>query len=84
MLYDNDALRSTLMSTTAGIMIFGVLFDVAVWYYAKDVVLFDKGQKNAKNEAASSAEQQKETELNGGLQSEFDAEKFDIPLPTVN
>ena len=50
MLYDLGKLRKFLMYTTACIMIFGVLFDVAVWYYCKDVVLFSKNEeKNDEN-----------------------------------
>lgn len=45
MLYDLDALRKVLMLTTAFIMSIGVLFDVAVWYYCKDVHIFDQEEK---------------------------------------
>jgi len=41
LLYDTDKLREHLMFTTAGIMFFGVLFDVAVVYYSKDLKIFD-------------------------------------------
>ena len=40
MLYDKEAMRRTMMLTTAGIMSVGVLFDIGVWYYAKVVVIF--------------------------------------------
>ena len=41
MLYDLPLMRKTLMLTTAFIMSLGVLFDIAVWYYCKDVHIFD-------------------------------------------
>ena len=34
------------MLTTAGIMVLGVVCDVAVVYYAKDLKIFDEGDKN--------------------------------------
>ena len=40
MIYDLVKLRKSLMYTTAFIMIVGVMFDVGVWYYAKDVNIF--------------------------------------------
>jgi organic anion transporter 5A len=45
MLYDTDALRKSLMLTTAFIMIIGVLFDIGVWYYAKNVAIFSQEPK---------------------------------------
>ena len=57
MLYDLGKLRKFLMYTTACIMIFGVLFDVAVWYYCKDVVLFSKNEeKTDENEGIIKAQ----------------------------
>ena len=63
MLYDLDAMRKYLMLTTAFIMGIGVIFDGAVWYYSKDVILFseepekeekknENGQTKASNEYA--------------------------------
>jgi len=46
LLYDTDRLRQALMLTTAGIMVLGVVCDVAVVYYAKDLKIFDEGDKN--------------------------------------
>merc|ERR1712228_290591 len=46
LLYDTDMLRSYLMYTTAAIMVLGVVCDVAVVYYAKDLKIFDEGDKN--------------------------------------
>merc|ERR1711973_454595 len=40
LLYDTDTLRIVLMLTTAGIASLGVLCDVVVWYYAKDLQIF--------------------------------------------
>merc|ERR1719244_102261 len=40
LLYDTDALRKVLMLTTAAIASLGVLCDVAVWYYSKDLKIF--------------------------------------------
>jgi len=40
LLYDTDMLRTYLMYTTAAIMSIGVLFDVIVVYYAKDLDIF--------------------------------------------
>ena len=40
LLYDLDKMRKYLMLTTASIMSIGVLFDVAVWWYCKDVEIF--------------------------------------------
>merc|ERR1719206_826555 len=45
LLYDTDALRQALMLTTAGIMVMGVVCDVAVVYYAKDLKIFDEDNK---------------------------------------
>merc|ERR1711879_1001005 len=41
LLYDSDRLRKALMLTTAGIMMIGVLFDIAVVYYAGGLEIFD-------------------------------------------
>jgi len=40
LLYDTDLLRTYLMYTTAAIMSIGVLFDILVVYYAKDLDIF--------------------------------------------
>ena len=45
LLYDTDRLRRVLMLTTAAIMLIGVLFNIAVVYYAKDLNIFDTGDK---------------------------------------
>ena len=50
MLYDTKSLRQHLMYTTAFIMIIGVFFDVAVWYYCKDVLLFFPDKKEETEE----------------------------------
>eukprot|EP00092_Neocalanus_flemingeri_P037475 GFUD01040807.1.p1 GENE.GFUD01040807.1~~GFUD01040807.1.p1 ORF type:complete len:723 (+),score=131.38 GFUD01040807.1:150-2318(+) len=42
LLYDTDMLRHYLMLTTAGIMALGVVFDMLVVYYAKDLQIFDE------------------------------------------
>ena len=42
LLYDTDRLRRVLMLTTAAIMLIGVLFDIAVVHYAKDLQIFDE------------------------------------------
>lgn len=47
LLYDSDRLRKALMLTTAGIMMIGVLFDIAVVYYAGGLELFDDEKKDA-------------------------------------
>ena len=46
LLYDTDRLRRVLMLTTAAIMLIGVLFDIAVVYYAKDLDIFDTDKKD--------------------------------------
>ena len=48
MIYDLVKLRKSLMYTTAFIMIVGVMFDVGVWYHAKDVNIF-AADSNAKD-----------------------------------
>jgi len=40
LLYDTDSLRQVLMLTTAAIASLGVLCDVMVWYYSKDLEIF--------------------------------------------
>ena len=51
MLYDLPLMRKTLMLTTAFIMSIGVVFDIAVWYYCKDVHIFDpKEEQEAQRE----------------------------------
>lgn len=45
LLYDTDRLRQALMLTTAGIMTLGVVCDIAVVYYAKDLKIFDEDDK---------------------------------------
>ena len=44
MLYDSDLLRQYLFYTTAVIMSLGVVADIAVVYYARDLQIFDKEQ----------------------------------------
>ena len=39
------------MLTTAFIMLFGVVFDVGVWYYSRDLVIFDPEQKESRRRA---------------------------------
>jgi len=41
------------MLTTAGIMIFGVAFDVGVWYYSKDLVIFNPEQQRRRRQSAA-------------------------------
>ena len=53
LLYDSDKLRKALMLTTAGIMMIGVLFDIAVVYYAGGLELFD--EENKGNEESTKA-----------------------------
>ena len=50
-LYDLDLMRKYVMSFTASIMVIGVLFDVAVWYYSKDVVLFSSDESSESDES---------------------------------
>ena len=38
------------MTITAFIMSIGVMFDAAVWYYSKDVVLFSEENSNEESE----------------------------------
>ena len=45
LLYDTDRLRRVLMLTTAAIMLIGVIFDIAVVHYAKDLKIFDTEEK---------------------------------------
>ncbi len=53
-IYSLDRLRLALMITTAAIMFGGVLLDIGVWYYAKDLVIFyDEGKADGKKEAAA-------------------------------
>ena len=50
-LYDLDLMRKYVMSFTASIMVIGVLFDVAVWYYSKDVILFSSDESSESDES---------------------------------
>jgi len=50
LLYDTDKLRTYLMYTTAGIMCLGVMFDVGVVYYARDLKIFDEVETAKKQE----------------------------------
>ena len=45
LLYDAPMLRRRLMLTTAGIMLFGLLADIAVCYEAKNLLIFNPEQK---------------------------------------
>ena len=45
LLYDSVMLRRRLMFTTAGIMLFGLLADIAVCYEAKHLLIFNLEQK---------------------------------------
>ena len=45
LLYDTPKLRRRLMFTTAGIMLFGMVFDILVCYEAKNLVIFNPQQK---------------------------------------
>merc|ERR1711935_1011353 len=49
-LYDLDLMRTYVMSVTASIMSIGVLFDGAVWYYSKDVVLFSSDENSEESD----------------------------------
>lgn len=50
LLYDLDKMRKYLMFTTAAIMSIGVLFDVAVCYYCKDVDIFASEKEEPEKE----------------------------------
>merc|ERR1711997_304484 len=61
-LYDLDLMRKYVMSFTASIMIIGVLFDVAVWYYSKDVVLFSTDENSETEESKKNDTEADDTE----------------------
>ena len=61
--YDLDLMRKYVMSVTASIMVIGVLFDVAVWYYSKDVILFSTDDNSEKNESKKIDTESDDTEL---------------------
>jgi len=46
LLYDTDSLRKVIMLTTAGIASLGVLCDCVVWYYAKDLLIYEDQNKD--------------------------------------
>ncbi len=69
LLYDTVSLRKTLMLTTGFIMLGGVAFDGAVWYYSKDVVIFNPEQERLRSEA------NKRGQADGGESEETEEEE---------
>ena len=65
--YDTVDLRRRLMFTTAGIMLFGLLLDIAVCYEAKNLIIFRP------EEPINSGSKNNPTERNN-LLSEFDTD----------
>lgn len=61
LLYDTIRLREVIMFTTGGIMLVGVLFDCAVCYYSKSLVIFNPEQKAAKETSSLQDEEEKVT-----------------------
>ena len=59
LVYDTEKLRNSMPYTTAGLLCFGVLCDIGVWYYCKNLDIYLKDGA----EASQSKKKPESTEL---------------------
>jgi hypothetical protein len=45
LLYDTHAMRTNISAFVASFMFIGLIFDTLVWYYVKDLKIFDDEEK---------------------------------------
>ncbi|XP_023302200.2 solute carrier organic anion transporter family member 74D [Lucilia cuprina] len=62
-LYDPESLRYTLNMTAAVFVTIGAIFDCGVWYYVKDLKIFDEEVKDVEMEIVQHEEEEMKTEI---------------------
>ena len=81
LVYDIDRMRIYLAIFPAVCIFVAMLFDIAVWYYAKDLNIYDNDDKTTTSTTTSSGDVEKTSEVN---ENGVDSSKDDMKMIDLN